>query len=214
MAAFIAKPAHAPRLDTIYLTDAEIEQFFKELDADDDGFVTFEELAAKFGELQAEIIANFPDQELSLEQGKNVQRQQNSDLEKSEVSANPEHEGINTFLCSLMPGCGSSLSKVDFTKHVKSWQIPSQNQNSAEDQDKHANDYEQNLSFPRRAQAYWAIHGPKKLFRVFVIALQIGFGLWQLMTYIRKPKARAAFGWGIIVAKGSAGVLYPTLFFM
>jgi hypothetical protein len=214
MAAFIAKAAHAPRSDTKYLTDDEIAQFFEELDADNDGSVTFEELAAKFAELQTVIIANLPDQELSLEQGEIVQHQQSSDLEKSESSANSQRDGINTFLCSLMPGCGSSLSKVEFIKHVRSWQVPSPNQNSAEDQDKHASEYEKGLSLPRRIRAYWAIHGPKKFFRLFVIALQIGFGLWQLMTYIRKPKTRAAFGWGLIVAKGSAGVLYPTLFFM
>jgi respiratory burst oxidase len=48
----------------------------------------------------------------------------------------------------------------------------------------------------------------------FVVALQVAIGLWQMVIYIRKPLVRAAFGWGVILAKASAGVLYPTLFFM
>lgn len=48
----------------------------------------------------------------------------------------------------------------------------------------------------------------------FVIALQIAFGTWQLVIYIMNPVTRAAFGWGVVAAKVSAGVLYPTLFFM
>ncbi|KAK0527022.1 hypothetical protein OC842_005001 [Tilletia horrida] len=48
----------------------------------------------------------------------------------------------------------------------------------------------------------------------FVISLQIGFGLWQGLTYVNNAPVRRALGWGVIVAKFSAGALYPTLFFM
>ncbi|KAK3686914.1 hypothetical protein LTR37_019356 [Vermiconidia calcicola] len=48
----------------------------------------------------------------------------------------------------------------------------------------------------------------------FVVALQIAMGVWQLVKYLQLPLPRAALGWGVVLAKTSAGVLYPTLFFM
>lgn len=42
----------------------------------------------------------------------------------------------------------------------------------------------------------------------------LAFGLWQLMVYVKKPDVRRALGWGVIMAKGFAGTLYPILFFM
>ena len=42
----------------------------------------------------------------------------------------------------------------------------------------------------------------------FVISLQLGMDLWQLIKYLNEPY-RGAFGWGVVLAKTSAGVLYP-----
>jgi hypothetical protein len=204
---------HKTSSDTPFrpLTNEEAIEFVQELDADNDGFVTFGELAAKFKEVQAEITGKPRNQDQSQMGDTKVSHQSGADLEKG---ANPEQDGIHDFLCSLMPDCGLSFSRDELIKHVKAWNVPSQNQNCAEDQEQEVSDYEEKLSVARRARAYWAIHGPKKLFRGFVTLLQVAFGLWQLLAYIYNTKTWAAFGWGVVVAKGSAGVLYPTLFFM
>jgi hypothetical protein len=195
------------------LSDVEIRSFIEELDTNKDGFVTFEELTTAFEDVQAEIVT----QSATRLQG-HVERESvrlgTIDLERGKEETNPEQYEIQNYLRSLLPGSGSLLSTDELMEHIKSWNIPSQNQNCAEDQDLEINQYHQKLSVGRRARAYWAINGPKKLFRCLVIILQLTFGLWQLVTYVNRPKDRAAFGWGILVAKGSAGVLYPTMFFM
>jgi Ca2+-binding EF-hand superfamily protein len=192
------------------LSDIEITAFINELDTDNDGFVTFEELANAFKIVHAELVSKPFHEHMEEESAPHP----SYDLEKGKVEKNREQDGIQEFLRSLMPDSGSSLSTDELKEHIKTWNVPSQDQNSADDQDQEISAYEQKLSLTRRARANWAIHGPKKLFRLFITALQLAFGFWQLMTYINKPKARAAFGWGVIVAKGSAGVLYPTFFFM
>jgi FtsZ-binding cell division protein ZapB len=195
------------------LSDVEIKEFIEELDTDDDGFVTFEELTTAFYNVQAEISEN-PSARHQEHTENDDARSRTDDLEKGKEEVTPEQDGIQDFLRSLMPNSGSSLSRGELIEHVKTWNVPSQNQNCAEDQDEQVNDYHHKLSWGRRARAYWAIHGPKKLFRLFIVVLQLAFGLWQLMSYVNNHKARAAFGWGVVVAKGSAGALYPTLFFM
>jgi hypothetical protein len=134
-------------------------------------------------------------------------------LEKSD-QVNPEHDGIHAFLCKLMPDCEASIPKDEFVKHVRSWNVPSLERNAAEDEDERVKQYAKNLTMGRKIKALWSIYGPKVIFMSLVISFQLAFGLWQLMTYVNKREARAAFGWGVIVAKGSAGVLYPTLFLM
>ncbi|KAL8884418.1 MAG: hypothetical protein Q9192_006853 [Flavoplaca navasiana] len=44
--------------------------------------------------------------------------------------------------------------------------------------------------------------------------MQIAFGVWQLVKYLTTSPYRAGWGWGVVVAKTSAGVLYPTMFFL
>ena len=92
--------------------------------------------------------------------------------------------------------------------------VPSQQQIDAKGQDDDDAACERRIPLQRRIRAYWAVHGPVTCFMAFVVALQLGVGVWQMVIYIRNPLARAALGWGIILAKAAAGVLYPTLFFM
>ena len=42
----------------------------------------------------------------------------------------------------------------------------------------------------------------------------IAFGVWQLIKYLTYDGYTPAFGWGVVVSKTSAGVLYPTFFFL
>jgi hypothetical protein len=214
---------HPITLETpfIPLTEQEIDKFFEELDTDGDGSVSFDELEAKLEAVHGEIAPkprkhhlHHPERRwtgLHLTQS-NTNRI--DDTEKAVQEQNPEHDGIHTFLCNLMPECGFLITRDEFRKAVTSWNVPSQDQNCAEDPDADATDYEQKLSLVRKFRAHWAMKGPKIMFIGFVIALQLAFGLWQLLTYVNKRNARAAYGWGVVVAKGSAGVVYPTLFFM
>ncbi|KAK0519027.1 hypothetical protein OC842_007587, partial [Tilletia horrida] len=138
--------------------------------------------------------------------------------------------GLHAFLVDLLPDINTStkegehdidgtfqISKAEFTTEVRGWNVPSTKQKPAsaqQEEEEEALEYEKNLPFRRKLAARWSVDGPRYLFMVFVIGLQIGFGLWQGLTYVNNAPVRRALGWGVIVAKFSAGALYPTLFFM
>ena len=185
------------------LTGDEIDAFFEDIDKDKNGYVDFAELEAKLHQVHEELAPE--------PRTHHLHHASRRDLEKNEGQAG---DGLHAFLQSVMPGCSDKVSKGDFVKHVKKWQVPSQNQTDSKEQDREDADREQKLPFRRRARAYWAVHGPVLLFMAFVVALQLAFGLWQMIIYIENPAARAALGWGVILAKASAGVLYLTFFFM
>lgn len=69
-------------------------------------------------------------------------------------------------------------------------------------------------SLLQRLIARWRVNKSDWLFTIFVVALQLGFGLWQCYKYTRNSGDREAFGPGLAVAKASAGALYPTMFFL
>ncbi|KAB8343023.1 hypothetical protein FH972_022617 [Carpinus fangiana] len=193
------------------LSDQEIEDFFRDIDRDNDGFVTFDELEAKLEQVHEELEPN----DVKPHQLHHPERRfggKSKDVEKAE--GDPEHDGLVAFLHALMPGCKERVDKDDFIAHVKSWNVPSQKQTTSEEEDSKDDDYEKHLSWRRRVRAHWSVQGPKILFISFVIALQLAFGLWQGIIYIKNQEVRAAVGWGVILAKFSAGALYPTLFFM
>ena len=119
-----------------------------------------------------------------------------------------------TFLCSLLPGCNGILDRDQFFEQVRNWNIPSQDQTSLGRDTEDAEKYQQQLPLTRRIWAWWSAKGPEIAFIAFVIALQLGFGFWQLFYYLDDHVARAALGWGVVMAKFSAGVLYPSLFFL
>jgi hypothetical protein len=51
------------------------------------------------------------------------------------------------------------------------------------------------------------VRGPEALFVSLVVSMQIAFGTWQLVKYLAEMQYRHAFGWGVVLAKVSAGVL-------
>jgi respiratory burst oxidase len=187
--------------DFVPLTDDEINKFFDELDADKDGRISFEELEAKLHEVHEELAPE--------PQKHHLLHPERRDAEKG---TGHKGDGLHAFLCRIMPDCDSQMNREQFVKHVKTWQVPSQK--GAEDADKEDKDQEKQIPFRRRLRAYWAVHGANILFIAFVVACMIAIGLWQMIIYIQNPGARAALGWGVIMAKASAGVLYPTLVFM
>ncbi|OQO12894.1 hypothetical protein B0A48_02358 [Cryoendolithus antarcticus] len=184
------------------LSDAEIKAFFHDIDKDNNGYVTFDELEAKLHAVHEELAPK--------PQKHNLNHPARKDIEKG--SHNHASDGLHTFLLSIMPDCSAHINEEDFVERVRTWQVPSQKQTDTKEEE--AQEKERKMPFRRRLRAYWAVHGPTYVFMACVVALQLAMGLWQMIIYIKNPLARAALGWGIIVAKACAGVLYPTLFFM
>jgi dual oxidase len=110
---------------------------------------------------------------------------------------------------------GTDVDKIPshkFAEIVKTWQVrPMKQDKEVEDE---ASQYMKSLAPGRRLRAYWEVHGPEWGFIVLVVSLQLAFGIWQMVKYITDMRYRHAFGWGVVLAKTSAGALYPTLFFL
>jgi respiratory burst oxidase len=187
--------------DFVPLSDEEINSFFDALDANKNGYVNFEELEAKLRDVHKELAPE-PKKHHLL-------HPERRDAEKGNGH---KGDGLHAFLCHIMPACSSQLNRQEFVKHVKSWDVPSQK--GAKDAHKENVEQEKRIPARRRLRAYWAVHGPNIVFVGFVIAFIIAIGLWQGMIYVTNPGARAALGWGVIVAKLSAGAIYPIFFFM
>lgn len=104
------------------------------------------------------------------------------------------------------------VTVAEFKKIVESWRIPSMEQEKKEENEQA--DFVKKMSYARRLRAYWEVHGPEYGFLALVVGMQIAFGTWQLVKYLTTPPYRETFGWGVVLAKTSAGVLYPTMFFL
>jgi predicted ferric reductase len=187
------------------LSDDEIEALFQDLDKDNNGFLDFEELEKKLYEVHEELAPDLKKHHIT--------HPSRRDLEKNE-SHNRKGDGLHAFLCQLLPECDAKINKEDFTARVRRLRIPSQKQTDSDEQDKGDKEKEQELPMRRRVRAYWAVHGPTILFMTFVVALTLGFSLWQGLTYFLGQRYRDAFGLGVGFAKLAAGALYPVLFFM
>jgi len=200
------------------LSDKEIDSFIAELDTDKDGNVSFTELEKRLEAVLKELAPDPQEHHLNHPKRRRRDKKAHPDLrqdpEKGDTQHHTEHDGLHAFLCNLMPDCDhTAIPKDEFKSRVKSWNIPSQKQNSAEDEHEQAKDYQKNLTLYRKARALWSLRGPRILFACFVGAMILAFGLWQLMEYVNKPDVRRALGWGVIMAKAFAGTLYPILFF-
>lgn len=187
------------------LSDEEIEAFFQDLDKDKNGFVDFEELEKKLQEVHKELAPDLKKHHIT--------HPSRRDLEKNE-SHDRKGDGLHAFLCQLLPECDAKISKEDFVARVRRLRVPSQKQTDSDEQDKGDKEKEHELPTRRRVRAYWAVHGPTILFMTFVVALTLGFSLWQGLTYFLGQAYRDAYGLGVGFAKLAAGALYPVLFFM
>jgi hypothetical protein len=118
----------------------------------------------------------------------------------------------HAFLRAIIGSQASRLSRAEFKTRVRWWKIPSMKQEQADDEEQ--KEYMRRLPKWRRFRSWWPVHGPKVLFIAFVVAMELAFGLWQMIKYITQTQYRAAFGWGVVMAKTAAGFLYPTFFFL
>lgn len=178
--------------DTKPLTDKEIDDFVQGLDKDQDGSISYTELEHKLDVVYKELLPHPEEFSFNHPTRKDEQR----------------HE----FLRGMMGSQKDNLPIDDFRKVVSSWQVPSLQQEKKNDED---NDhYLDNVGWGRRIKAAWEVQGPEYVFLFMVVAMQLGLGIWQCLKYALDPQVQAAFGWGVALAKFSAGALYPTLFFL
>ncbi|KAJ3498196.1 hypothetical protein NLG97_g1314 [Lecanicillium saksenae] len=178
----------------LYLSDDEIAQFIDEMDQNHDGLVEYSDIKKKLDELHDELVG--PDD--------------------AQDSANRHN-----FLRSLMVAGESipesqtdSFTRDQFTQIVRGWNIPSLKQMEKEEDDERSYFSSRRIFGWRRVRAYLSVQGPKIAFLAFVVAMELAFGLWQLIKYQTVHKYRAALGWGVVMSKTNAGMLYATFFFL
>jgi dual oxidase len=178
--------------EVTYLTDAEIKAFLDDLDKNSDGVIDYNEVENKLDAVHDEIAPHPLPHNLNHD-------------------SKEDHER-HTFLRTIIGSDARQIPRDDFAARVKEWRIPSLEHDTQAQQDQKA--YMRKLSPWRRFRSYWAVHGPEIGFMVLVVGMQLAFGIWQLVKYVTGPQYRAAFGWGVVLAKTCAGALYPTFFFL
>ncbi|QIX01865.1 hypothetical protein AMS68_007382 [Peltaster fructicola] len=184
------------------LTNDELEAFFADIDTDNDGFITIDELEAKLEKVHDEI-APAPEKH-------HLHHPHRRSTLQGDVEAGTDDD-LKHFLQRLLPGTQQRIDRDQFISHVRAWHIPSQDQTS----DDHGDEkQEKALPIGRRLRARWSVDGPKIVFILCVSALTIGLSVWQGVKYINSPDIRAALGWGVIMAKFFAGALYSITFFL
>lgn len=175
-----------------YLTDDEIKKFVDDLDRDSNGNIDYWELERKLDEVHEQVAPKAQPHHLHHE-------------------SRPD-EARHEFLRTLIKSDKDSIPRDEFEKCVKTWEIPSLEQDRKEAKDE--DEYVKKMSIWRRMRAWWAVRGPQVVFMVIVVSFMLAFGIWQLVKYLTYDEYRPAFGWGVVVSKTSAGVLYPTFFFI
>lgn len=174
------------------LSDEEIQEFIKSIDYNNDGYVAYKEVERKLDDVANEIDP--------------VPKKHN--LHHHERKASDRHN----FLRSVLGTDEDRIPNDDFATKVRQWNVPSLQQEHQKA--KEASDFLKHLSWSRKLRSWWSVEGPQVCFIGLVVAMQLAFGLWQLVKYLTTSPYTAGWGWGVVVAKTSAGVLYPTMFFL
>lgn len=178
-----------------YLTDDEIKAFLDELDHNKDGQISYAEVEQKLDAVHDEIAPHpAPHNHLHHD--------------------SKEDHARHAFLRAILGSSDDSttIPRDVFAARVKEWNIPSRKQESEQTQSQ--KEYMRSLGTWRRVRSYWAVHGPELAFLGLVGGMMIAFGVWQCVKYATTPQYQAAFGWGVVLAKTCAGMLYPTFFFL
>ncbi|KAH7079475.1 FAD-binding domain-containing protein [Paraphoma chrysanthemicola] len=175
-----------------YLTDKEIKDFIDDLDHDNNGWIDYSEVERMLDEVHKEIAP----------------KPQPHHLHHASRGNEARHE----FLRSVIGTREDRIKRENFEECVKKWQIPSLEQDRKEA--KYEDDYLKQMTIWRRIRAFWAVKGPEIAFLALVVSFMIAFGVWQFVKYLTTARYTAAFGWGAVLSKTCAGVLYPTFFFL
>ncbi|KXJ96050.1 FAD-binding domain-domain-containing protein [Microdochium bolleyi] len=215
---------------TKYLDDDEIEAFLDELDGNNNGFIEYEEVEHQLDRVHEEIA---PKAAPHLRLHRDVAGKSGGD----DGEADARHIFLSKLLSSGgSPGAGGTeegqqeggtgdgeqqhqqlhkkhrIPREEFKECVRRWKIPSMKQDKAAEKEEH--DYVASMSVWRRVRAYWAVHGPEVMFLALVVAMHVGLGVWQCVKYATGPQYQGALGWGVVLAKTSAGALYASFFFL
>jgi dual oxidase len=175
-----------------YLTEVEVKKFIDDLNHDNNGTIDYWELERMLDEVHKEIGP----------------KPQPHHLHHASRGDEARHE----FLRRVIGTREDRIKLDDFAKCVKKWEIPSLEQDRKEA--KEEDDYLKQMSIYRRVRAWWAVKGPEIGFLALVASFMIAFGVWQFTKYLTSTLYTPAFGWGAVLAKTCAGVLYPTFFFL
>ncbi|KAK4187625.1 PaNox3 NADPH oxidase encoded by the PaNox3 protein [Podospora australis] len=186
--------------DVKFLTDEEINKFLDDLDHNNDGLIDYSEVEDKLDKVHAEII------------GPKALAHHNLHAHDKDSEGDRDNAARHKFLRSIMRSEKNRIPRQEFFSTVKSWEIPSMQQDQANTDAQ--DEYMRRLGWPRRIRSYLAVHGPELGFLALVVAMQLAFGIWQLVKYLTGEYYTAGFGWGVVLAKTCAGALYPTFFFL
>ncbi|KAK2019129.1 FAD-binding domain-containing protein [Colletotrichum eremochloae] len=222
--AAVDHPVTNPDEGVQYLTEDEIDSFLDDLDHNDDGYIDYDEVETKLDNAH-DALAPQNQAKPHHVMRKKDQPQDLSSKQNSRDENRLRHEFLRTImgLPGSPPGTtpdpaadersrSHRIPRAEFATRVREWKIPSLKQDKdSEDSQK---DYIRKLRLSRRLRAYWAVHGPEIAFLTLVAASILAFGVWQCVKYVTQTQYRAAFGWGVIMAKTAAGMLYMTFFFL
>lgn len=148
----------------LFLSDEEIEEFVHDLDRNNTGCIEYDVLESKLDEAYNELIAE-PKGDPSL-----------------------EDEQRHAFLRSVMGTEDRRIPRDDFSNTVRAWNVPSLNPEAQAEA--HHEHYMRSMPCGRRFRAYWSVRGREVMFIAVVVAMQVAFGTWQLVDYLRAPKYR------------------------
>ncbi|OAA39890.1 NADPH oxidase 4 [Beauveria brongniartii RCEF 3172] len=111
----------------------------------------------------------------------------------------------------MLGATGPVISRDYLVARIRAWRIPSLVQ--AKKQEKRQDGDFQRRGALRLFRAYWAVHGYEIIFLSFVVATIAASATAEIVRY-DASRYTSAFGYGVVVAKGCTGALYPTFFFM
>ncbi|OHE99148.1 FAD-binding domain-containing protein [Colletotrichum orchidophilum] len=234
MATITDHPVTNPEEGVKYLTTDEISSFLDDLDHNDDGYIDYAEVEAKLDAAHDALAPSSqvrPHHIIKKKQDSSPPetQQQKQQSSSSFPSSKDQNRLRHYFLRSIMglpgsdPGTQSDpaadersrshrIPRAAFAARVRDWKIPSLQQDADSEESQRA--FVHKLRLSRRLRAYWAVHGPEIAFLALVAGLVLAFGVWQCVKYVTRHPYRAAFGWGVVMAKTCAGMLYPTFFFL
>ncbi|OCF78789.1 hypothetical protein I204_00733 [Kwoniella mangroviensis CBS 8886] len=182
--------------DVQLLTSEEIQSFLDELDHNNDGIIQYSEVESALDRVNDELTP--------------TPKQHNINHPSKEEYA--RHAFLRELMGTTSNVNPSSISRNEFTDRIRQWKIPSMTQSrSNEEADL---EYMSSIGWWRRIRSWWAVKGPEVMFLVMVSASIVGMMIWQSLKYSLDTRYRAAFGWGVVLAKTCAGGLYFTTFFL
>jgi dual oxidase len=161
----------------LYLSENEIDEFIRDLDKNDTGYIDYDLLEGKLDEVHEELVSK------SKEYQSRDDDQRHAFLRSvmGQVMENVRDEGGDFEGTARIP-------KEDFSNTVRGWNVPSLNPEAQAEafHDK----YMKSLPWSRRFWAYWSVQGREVLFIALVVSMQVAFGTWQLVDYLTKPQFR------------------------